>query len=86
MQRYLWQQADGKRHVYDTDTYSPMTGRPFQTLCGTTVTPQQGDMVAGMWWDPECEECLLELVRLSGWTPDEIARLSAIRKNARSHE
>src|SRR5690606_42067684 len=69
MQRYLWQQADGNRHVYDTARHRVQAGRPFTALCGETVTPQteRGDLTAGLWFDGECRVCTSALAKALGW-------------------
>lgn len=82
MQRYLWQQAEGLRHAYDTTiagNHPIRGGHEFTALCGQTVTPQAGDLVEGAWLDPECETCLRQLVVASNWSEGEIERLFAIR-------
>lgn len=79
MQRYLWQQADGKRHVYDTQTTPPARdGKPFTALCGDTVTPrtEAGDMTAGLWFDGECPVCTVVLAKALGWPVRELADLA----------
>lgn len=78
MQRYLWQQADGKRHVYDTnDQYPARVGQPLTVLCGDTVTVRVKDMQPGMWLDPTCRACAVELASVLGWSEDEIAQMVA---------
>lgn len=89
MQPYLWWQAEGARHAFSTDEnrgYRPVAGQPFKALCGREVTPQATDMVVGTWFDPECEACLQELCKLSGWSPEEIDKLLGIRGKARSED
>ncbi|ACU97073.1 zinc finger protein [Saccharomonospora viridis] len=78
MQRYLWQQADGKRHVYDTARHRVQAGRPFTALCGETVTPQteRGDLTAGLWFDGECPVCTIALAKALGWPVREISDLA----------
>ncbi|EIE98250.1 hypothetical protein SacglDRAFT_01324 [Saccharomonospora glauca K62] len=78
VQRYLWQQADGKRHVYDTnDQYPARVGQPLTVLCGDTVTVRVKDMQPGMWLDPTCRACAVELASVLGWSEDEIAQMVA---------
>lgn len=80
MQRYLWQQADGRRHAYDTQTNTgARSGQPFTALCGETVTPktERGDLTAGLWFDPECRDCVVRLAAALGWTDNEIAQMVA---------
>ncbi|ACU96442.1 zinc finger protein [Saccharomonospora viridis] len=60
VQRYLWQQADGKRHAYDTEHHHPAAARALPVLCGATVTPKADDMV-GVWLDPTCWQCDREI-------------------------
>ena len=78
MQRYLWQQADGRRHAYDTDTDAgrPATGQPFTTLCGVAVTPRTQDMAPGMWFDPTCWRCDRVWRVREGFPPEEIPALA----------
>ncbi len=78
MQRYLWQQADGKRHVYDTVRHRVQAGCPFTALCGETVTPQieRGDLTAGLWFDGECPVCTVVLAKALGWPVREIFDLA----------
>jgi|SRR5690606_28088266 len=78
MQRYLWQQADGRRHVYDTTEYRVQAGRPFTALCGDTVIPQteRGDLTTGLWFDRECPVCTVALAKVLGWLPRELAILA----------
>ncbi|OQO89948.1 hypothetical protein B1813_19095 [Saccharomonospora piscinae] len=79
MQRYLWQQADGARHAYDTEQGEPELGRPLATLCGATVVPRTQDYVPGMWLDPTCEACEDALVVVAGWSAEEMAVLRGHR-------
>lgn len=77
MQRYLWQQADGQRHVYDTTNQHPArAGATFRALCGETVMVRTQDMVAGMWFDPECPVCTIALARALRWRDREITDLA----------
>jgi hypothetical protein len=78
MQRYRWQQADGRRHVYDTDTDEVREGCSFTALCGETVTPRagRGDLTAGLWFDGECPVCTVVLATLLGWARREVAELA----------
>ncbi len=60
MQRYLWQQANRKRHAYDTSQYRPAANKPFTTLCGAVATPRADEIHTGelpMWFDPTCAGC-----------------------------
>jgi len=83
MQRYLWQQADGRRHAYDTNTGTPTIGQPLAALCGVTVTPRTQDMTPGMWFDPTCWHCDREIrIRLK-FPPEEIPSLADLTKGAR---
>lgn len=92
MQRYLWQQADGRRHVYDTTGQHPARpGETLDVLCGETVTVRTQDVTSSMWFDPECPVCaivlaralrwsgheLRDLARRFDWTGDRLARLAA---------
>lgn len=80
MQPYLWQQAGGKRHVYSTSDYYPIVpGKSFTALCGADVTTTSSDLTQGCWFDPECEDCLMLYVKVSGWTDKEIENMAAIR-------
>lgn len=79
MQRYLWQQADGRRHVYDTSKWYPLAaGQTFTTLCGQDATASAADMVEGTWFDPTCRPCETQLAILSGWSKEEVARLQSV--------
>ncbi|EHR62616.1 hypothetical protein SaccyDRAFT_3789 [Saccharomonospora cyanea NA-134] len=71
VQRYLWQQADGKRHAYDTDHHQPAAQRALPVLCGATVTPTTDDIV-GVWLDPTCWHCDHEVRVRLGFPADEI--------------
>ena len=78
MQRYLWQQADGRRHAYDTQTTPPARdGQPFTALCGDTVTPRvaAGDVTTGLWFDPECQVCTITLAHAQRWPIHELVQL-----------
>ena len=79
MQRYLWQQADGRRHAYDTQTNTgARSGQPFDALCGETVTPksERGDLTAGLWFDPECQVCTIALAKALNWPFPQLAQLA----------
>ncbi|MGW9478325.1 zinc finger protein [Saccharomonospora azurea] len=82
MQRYLWQQADGRRHAYDTDAERPAVGQPLTTLCGATVTPRTQDMAPGMWFDQTCWRCDREWRVREGFPPEEIPALAAETEGA----
>ncbi len=76
MQRYLWQQAEGRRHAYDTTRNPPpRPGESFTALCGQTVAPAPEDMIAGLWLDPTCHDCELQLAARAGWSRSELDRL-----------
>lgn len=92
VQRYLWQQADGRRHVYDTTAqYPARPGQSLIVLCGATVTVRTQDTTPGLWFDPECPVCTIalahalhwsahelhDLARRFHWTSDHLARLAA---------
>lgn len=65
MPRYLWQQAEGQRHAYNTATTpEPTPDRPFQTFCGRTVTPRRTDFreLGGLCFDPTCQHCETEVL------------------------
>ncbi|EID54574.1 zinc finger protein [Saccharomonospora xinjiangensis] len=65
MQRYLWQQAGGQRHVYDTERDIAAPGRALSALGGQVVTPTIDDLT-GLWLDRTCLACDREVrVRLS---------------------
>lgn len=87
MQRYLWQQADGARHVYDITTQDkPAAGRPLAVLCGETAIPRTQDIRSGtlpQWFDPTCRVCAVRLAGALGWTDDEITRMTALWETAR---
>lgn len=55
MRRWLWQQAGGMRHGYDTNSDTPTAGESFLALCGAQVTPDEADF--GKALDPTCWEC-----------------------------
>lgn len=76
MQRYLWQQADGQRHVYDTTHYPVRAGQPLTVLCGDTVTVRTQDLAPGMWFDPECPVCTIALARALHWSDRELRDLA----------
>lgn len=78
MHRYLWQQADGKRHVYDTTRHRIQAEHSFTALCGETVTPrtERGDLTAGLWFDGECPVCTIALAKALGWPVRELADLA----------
>jgi hypothetical protein len=83
MQRYLWQQAEGRRHAYDTTRHPPpRPGESIDALCGRTVAPGAGDMIAGLWLDPTCHDCELQLAARTGWSRHELRRLRASQKNS----
>ncbi|EHR60600.1 zinc finger protein [Saccharomonospora cyanea] len=76
MQRYLWQQAEGRRHAYDTARNpSPRAGESFTALCGQTVAPAPEDMIAGLWLAPTCHACEFQLAARVGWSRSELHRL-----------
>lgn len=79
MQRYLWQQASGLRHAYDTnDQYPVRADHTFAALCGAIVIPrtEAGDMTVGLWLDPDCPVCTIALARALGWRDREITDLA----------
>lgn len=80
MQRYLWQQADGARHAYDTtEQENPAAGKPLKVLCGETVVPRTQEIHDGdlpLWFDPTCLRCEDQIARLGGWG-QELAELRA---------
>ncbi|WP_007025296.1 zinc finger protein [Saccharomonospora iraqiensis] len=59
MRRYLWQQAEGRRHAYDSHTHPPGLGFTFTTLCGTEVRTGSEDI--GKWLRPTCPTCDREI-------------------------
>ncbi len=78
MQRYLWQQADGKRHVYDTTAGYALAEQPFTALGGKTVTPRvsEGDLTPGLWLKPECQICTIALAKAEQWEDEELGVLA----------
>lgn len=61
----------------------PTVGKPFSTLCDKEVTPNDDDMIVGTWFDPECETCLLELCKLTGWPQWQIDKLMNLRRSSK---
>lgn len=83
MQRYLWQQANGARHIYDTEQEKPREGRELTVLCGETVVPRTHEIHAGdlpIWFDPTCAACEERLARVGGWVRELAAVRAATRK------
>ncbi|WP_298181421.1 zinc finger protein [Saccharomonospora sp.] len=79
MQRYLWQQAGGLRHAYDTQRDIPAPERELAALCGQVVTPTVDD-ITGLWLDRTCWACDREIrVRLR-FPADEIPPASALEE------
>ena len=58
-----WAQAGGRRHARivlgEDENRDPEPGTAFKALCGETVTPARGDIIAlgGLWLDPTCLGC-----------------------------
>lgn len=59
MPRLRWQQAEGRRHAYNTEKAAPHPGISFPALCGAEVIPRERDFIqlAGWWHDPTCWSC-----------------------------
>ncbi|EIF00966.1 MULTISPECIES: zinc finger protein [Saccharomonospora] len=77
MQRYLWQQAGGRRHVYDTERDIAAPGRALVALCGEVVTPTVDD-ITGLWLDRTCLACDREVRVRLGFPADEIPPVPAL--------
>ena len=57
---HVWQQAGGKRHGRESDSYAPLeAGSVFRTLCGRTLTVEVRDehSPSRPWLDPTCSGC-----------------------------
>ncbi len=77
MQRYLWQQAGGLRHVYDTERDIAAPGRALSVLCGQIVTPTVDD-ITGLWLDRTCLTCDREISVRLGFPASEISPVSEL--------
>ncbi|EHR63706.1 zinc finger protein [Saccharomonospora cyanea] len=77
MQRYLWQQAGGLRHVYDTERDIAAPGRALSALCGQVVTPTVDD-ITGLWLDRTCLTCDREVRVRLGFPASEIPPASEL--------
>ncbi len=78
MQRFRWQQAEGRRHAYDAESVGTAhPGIAFTTLCGVEVTPARRDFVEldGRWHDPTCWHCDHEWRVRDDFPPCDIPRL-----------
>lgn len=78
MTRFRWQQANGRRHAYDTGTTAiPHPGVVFTALCGAEVTPRERDFVelSGCCYAPTCWRCDHEWRVRDGFPPEEIPPL-----------